>query len=248
MEKLTFTKKEFKILMEVVATASKDNVRPILQCINFNSNEVVSLDGYRLKIRKHEQRLEGNYNIHKDDIKALIKEIKSNYNTIEFQFNNDYVSIWLDSVYVRDIELKQGNYINYKSLLPQDFKTCLTRQYSVFNSNTILDIINKAKCTVILDINKEGITIQDHSINWIDKKNNVYEVVQGLNINSYISLDDELTGDNIKIAFNSKYLKDALKDYKKSNCNIKFVTAVSPCLITDNENRVDLVLPVRIVK
>lgn len=40
MEKLIFTKKEFKEVMEVLKATAKDDVRPILQGVNFNNNEV----------------------------------------------------------------------------------------------------------------------------------------------------------------------------------------------------------------
>ena len=63
MEKLIFTKKEFKEVMEVLKATAKEDIRPILQGVNFNNNEVVALDGYRLMLRKIDLQLKGNYTI-----------------------------------------------------------------------------------------------------------------------------------------------------------------------------------------
>lgn len=83
MEKLIFTKKEFKEIMEVLKATAKDDVRPILQGLHFERNNIVALDGYRLMIRKNDNILDGVYNIHRDYIKIMINTVKQYKNNIE---------------------------------------------------------------------------------------------------------------------------------------------------------------------
>ena len=64
IETMVFNKKEFKEAMEIITGTAKDEARPILQCLHFEKNNIVALDGYRLMIRKNSNILNGLYNIH----------------------------------------------------------------------------------------------------------------------------------------------------------------------------------------
>lgn len=60
----------------------------------------------------------------------------------------------------------------------------------------------------------------------------------------------EMQGEDLQIAFNSKYLLDVLKNMEEENIQIKLTSGVSPCIIK-NKNNDDceyLVLPVRMAK
>ena len=121
MEKLIFTKKEFKEIMEVLKATAKDDVRPILQGVNFNNNEVVALDGYRLMLRKINLQLKGNYTIHRNDLKEVLKAVKRDTEYIEITFNPDVVIFKVDDKEKFVFNVLQGSYINYKSLMPSEF-------------------------------------------------------------------------------------------------------------------------------
>ncbi len=57
-----------------------------------------------------------------------------------------------------------------------------------------------------------------------------------------------LQGDDLQIAFNSKYLLDVLKTMEDNEVVLEFSSSVSPCIIKNTEinNCTYLVLPVRL--
>ncbi|MPN60579.1 hypothetical protein SDC9_208308 [bioreactor metagenome] len=67
--------------------------------------------------------------------------------------------------------------------------------------------------------------------------------------NETLTIEDtikcKLRGKDLEIAFDTKYLMDAIKNYKELKFNL--ISSVQAVLITD-EYKTDLVLPVRIKK
>ena len=63
-------------------------------------------------------------------------------------------------------------------------------------------------------------------------------------------VDIDLQGEEIEIAFNSKYLLDVLKNMDEENVEIQMTSSVSPCVIKAQNTEIYkyLVLPVRLVK
>lgn len=60
----------------------------------------------------------------------------------------------------------------------------------------------------------------------------------------------ELQGDNIEIAFNSRYLLDVLKNVEDEKVVLQMTSSVSPCVIKAEQSDLYeyLVLPVRLMK
>ena len=60
----------------------------------------------------------------------------------------------------------------------------------------------------------------------------------------------KLQGDEIQIAFNSRYLLDVLKNMEEDEVVLKMTSSISPCVIEEknNENAKYLVLPVRLMR
>ena len=59
-----------------------------------------------------------------------------------------------------------------------------------------------------------------------------------------------MQGDEIQIAFNSRYLLDVLKNMEEDEVVMKMTSSISPCVIEEvnNENAKYLVLPVRLMR
>ena len=63
-----------------------------------------------------------------------------------------------------------------------------------------------------------------------------------------IDLDCEISGKDLMIAFNPKFLIDALKVIEDENVNLYMTNAKSPCFIRDNEEKyIYLILPVNFI-
>lgn len=240
MEKITLTKKEFKEVMEVLKATAKENIRPVLQGVNFNSNEVVGLSSYRLMLRKINTELKGNYTIHKDDLKQVLKAIDRNTKHIEITFNPDVAVFKIDNKEKFVFNVMQQDYINYKQLIPTKFNLDVTVE-----AKKIIDSIKPLRKNhyVILDISKDIINIKDIYYTKRDKQGNQEKIISTI-VNDFINCNT--VGDNKKIAFNNTFLKEALKNYKE-NIDMKIISPVAQMVITDNNKKLDVVLPVRLI-
>lgn len=240
MEKITLTKKEFKEIMEVLKATAKENIRPVLQGVNFNSNEVVGLSSYRLMLRKINTELKGGYTIHKDDLKQVLKAIDRNTKHIEITFNPDVAVFKIDNKEKFIFNVMQQDYINYKQLIPTEFNLAVTVE-----AKKIIDSIKPLRKNhyVILDISKDIINIKDIYYTKRDKQGNQEKIISTI-VNDFINCNT--VGDNKKIAFNNTFLKEALKNYKE-NIDMKIISPVAQMVITDNNKKLDVVLPVRLI-
>lgn len=243
----TIDREELNELLEVDYAVATDETRPILKGVHFNNDTVVALDGYRMALRKSKNmNLNASFTIPAECI-AAIRKAKSTKPVI-MVFNDKYVKFVIDDVEIT-ARLLEGNYINYESLIPQDHKTTFN-----IESEKMLEIINSYSKEVKfmkLFLDKEGIEIEadiqkcnkSKVLNAKGKHEIKYDYETIATIKD--RLDLEVKGDSLLIAFNPKYLKEALKC--KDRVKMQFRSPVSPVVITE-ENKLELVLPVRIAR
>ncbi|MBP3914466.1 DNA polymerase III subunit beta [Clostridium sp.] len=215
-----------------------ESTRPILQGILFEANEdrldLVALDGYRLAINTKilENPISENFSLIVDskcfqevakmlDTKGDVK-ISHSENHICFCFNNTVI-------YAR---LLQGTFINYNSLLPSEsvIKVKVPKD-ELADSIERASLVGKSDKTnlVKFEINDDTIVISSNS-----KLGKVTEEITA-----------EVKGENLKIAFNSKYVLDVLRVIDDKDITLEFNNSVSPCIIKNTEYKY-LLLPVRI--
>ncbi|HDK7179201.1 TPA: hypothetical protein PTW06_000991 [Clostridium botulinum] len=218
----TITIDELKHLLNCSYAMAKDEIRPILNGICINKNEFIALDGYRLALRK------GNFETKEPvivaaDLIKVINKVKYECN-VKIYYNDNYVKFKFGDFEIAGYR-QQGNYINYNSIIPEDYNTKVTLKIK-----PILDILkdykkNKFK-VVDLDFENDKLII---------KANNDIATIEE-------SIDIELQGKPLEISFNPDYLIDAFKNY--DNATLELINCVSPMVIKEN-NKLDLVLPVR---
>ncbi|MCR1933543.1 hypothetical protein NSA27_02350 [Clostridium tepidum] len=216
---------ELKHLLNCSYAMAKDEVRPALNGICINKSEFIALDGYRLALRK------GNFKTKEQVIVAadLIKVIKK----VKYDGN---VNIYYDDNNVKfqfgDLEVignrQQGEYINYNSIIPDYW-------------NTKVELETKPILNILKDYKKNKFDIVK-----LNFQND--ELVVKAN-NETASIEDKscinLQGQPLEIAFNIKYLIDCFKNYDVAALELS--SRVSPIVVKEN-NKLDLVLPVRLKK
>ncbi|OSA84087.1 hypothetical protein B2H84_03090 [Clostridium botulinum] len=218
----TMSMDELKYLLNCSYAMAKDEIRPILNGVCINNNEFIALDGYRLALRKGNFETKEPVIVAADLIKVINKvkyecnvKIYYNYNYVKFKFGD------LEIIGYR----QQGNYINYNSIIPEDYNTKVTLKIK-----PILDILKDYKknkfILVDLDFQKDKLIIKAN--------NEVATVEESINIG--------LQGIPLQISFNPDYLMDSFKNY--NNATLELINCVSPMVIKEN-NKLDLVLPVR---
>jgi DNA polymerase-3 subunit beta len=130
-----------------------------------------------------------------------------------------------------------GTYPDTSKIIPQTYKTEL-----VLDTKKIIDAIDRAylmsreEKTNIVRL----ITLEDGTIEISSSSTELGKVTEQLNVK-------ELNGDSLRIAFNSKYMLDALKVIDSEYIFIGFTGAMSPIIIkpTDHPHSLHLILPYR---
>ncbi|WP_294393280.1 DNA polymerase III subunit beta [uncultured Clostridium sp.] len=221
---------------------AQDETRPILQGILFevkNKNlNLVALDGYRLAIRSEflDSDIEIDVVIPGKTLNEVSKILEDVDDIVDITFTNNHILFNLEKTKIIS-RLLEGKFINYNSLLPQEHKLSINvNRQELQNSIERASLMAKDGNTnlIKLDIQQDNLIISSNS--------------QLGKVREEISI--KLQGDEIQIAFNSRYLLDVLKNMEEDEVVMKMTSSISPCVIEEknNENAKYLVLPVRLMR
>lgn len=221
---------------------AQDETRPILQGILFEIKDsnlnLVALDGYRLALRK--EIIESN-----NEISAVIpgktfnevaKILEDSNEIVNITFTTNHILFNMGQTKVIS-RLLEGEFINYESLLPKEHKILVSvDKQSLQNGIERASLMAKEGNSnlVKFDINYDTMVITSNS--------------QLGKVREEVAI--EMQGEDVQIAFNSKYLLDVLKNMEEDKIKIELTSSVTPCIIKNqNSNSSEyLVLPVRIAK
>lgn len=219
-----------------------DDSRPILKGCLLEVKEdymtAVALDGYRLAISKtavKEQK--GNINIivpgkTLTEISRILSESQDEIK-VNVQKNNILFDLGHTTITTRLIE---GEYLQYNKIIPVNYNTNI-----VIKKNDLEDGLDRASLIVR---NKKNnylkLSIGNNSI--VIKSNSEFGSIRE-------SLACTLEGRDIEIAFNSKYLFDALNKIKEDYIRIEFTSSNAPAVIKPIEGDAFkyIILPVRLL-
>lgn len=243
--KFTLNSKDFTLMInETKMAISQDISKPILTGalmeVNENSVTMVALDGYRMAISEH--KIETGV---KDSKKVVIpgktlNDVSSilGSNNLDIQFSTDvndkYLCVEFEDVKIIS-RLLEGEYIEYRKLLPAEFKTEISVSRLAF-----LNAIERATI------------LAAHEKNSLVKFSITDDFIQATTNSSMGDLSEQVdidkTGDSLNIAFNSRYLTEALRALSCEHVTLKFTTNLNPCTIYPQDDRdyVYLLLPIRL--
>jgi DNA polymerase-3 subunit beta len=171
-------------------------------------------------------------------LNAVIKELNQevsigfNQNSISFSYDTEYGKIVINS------KLIEGNFPEYKEVIPPKFKTSLNVSKKPFlNAIKRVSLLSKSKelsGVVIFDISKNKLVIE--SI-----ESEIGKAKEELVISNF-------KGEPLNIAFNSKFLEDMLNKIKEDELKLSFIDSDSPlkCEVENKEEFLYLLMPVRI--
>ena len=233
-------------LKKVIFAINEKEKRKVLTgvCMFINNNQLtfVATDSYRLA--KKEYQITNDFKIG-DEISNIIvpfkilneisKVIVGEEENIKLFFNDKKLTVVIGNLEI-NTKLIDGKYPNIESVIPKDFKNILkiNRQTLINSVKTATVISDDYLSTVVkLTISKKE-TLLTFSSNEIgDYEERI--------------TNDGFEGEAIKIAFNSKYLTDALQVYGCETVEIKMNNSNSSVLVCDETEPsiTQLVLPVR---
>ena len=203
-----------------------------------NVAKFVTLDGHRMSIRNIE--LMGEYEDQKcvvpiKSLQEVMRIIDSDtQKNVNIYFSKDHILFEFDRTLVLS-RILDGEFFRIKSMLSNDYDTKVNvsrlKLQSAIEQSMILIRENEHK-PMILDIENGMLKLSvNSSLGFMDAKVNI-----------------EKSGSDLKIAFNPKFLVDALKVIDDDFVNIYFTNAKSPCFIRDDKNTYTyLILPVNFI-
>ena len=237
-------KKVFKEIINQTAFASStQETRPVFTGINFKINddkmECTATDSYRLAkktiILSEKVSNEINIIIPTKNLLELVKMISDDDDEIELHIFNNKIIFKFDSIIMMS-RLINGTYPDISKLIPETFaitmKVNLNKYYDAIDRASLLT--NESEKNTIKFESKENEAIISSNIPEIGYVEEKVDIIKEM-------------ADDIKIAFSSKYMLDALKSLDCEEIELMFNGDVKPIIIKNpaNDNLIQLILPIR---
>lgn len=229
-------------IRQTVFATIQDETRPALSGVLFeienNKISFVALDGYRLALRQLPMDS-------KEHIKIIVpgrilieinKILDESDDSLKIAIAPGHVMFSIEDTVIYS-RLLEGQFLNYKEIIREDHKTSLT-----INKRELQNSLERASLLAKEEkANLVKLTIKDGEMN-INSNSEIGDVNE--------TIQTEIEGEELSIAFNSRYILDGIKIIESEEIELKFMGSLNPCIINpvDDENYTYLVLPVRLAQ
>ena len=232
-----------KMISQTIFAVSDNESRPIHTGALFETSDgqltIVAVDGYRLALRREPLENDGiedlSFVVPGTALNEVEKIASSGDEMIKITLGTKHIMFSIGDTLLISRRL-EGEFLNYKSSIPQSAKYQLTVE----------------KDELISAVERVSLIISD-------KLKNPVRCVFGdgvVNLYSATSLgkaSDECAiegnGEELEIGFNDRYLIDALKAAPNDKVNLELNTGITPCIISptgEETNFLYMILPVRL--
>lgn len=230
-----------KVTFAIALQESRQALTGCLMEITRDELRLVGLDGFRLAL----QRMHDDFVLPDgvEKISAIVPGRVMNELAHIMEDDSGMVTFHLDQTHLMAVmgsttvvtSLLAGEYINYRQILPTAWLTRVT-----VKRRELQDAIERASLMA-----KEG---KNNLIRMKASQNNLRITSMSELGDVLEELDANLEGEDIEIAFNSRYISDVIKNVDEECCTLCMNSNVSPCIISplDGDSYLYLVLPVRV--
>ncbi len=231
-----------EMIHQTIFAVSTDETRPILNGSFFQSEgkavEMVAIDGFRLAMRKIAlEEVVGSlkFIIPGKVLHEVGRILSTTKEMVDIYPSNN--NILFDTGKVKIVSrLIQGEYMNYKGIIPQTAETTVTVAPAA-----LLDAIERASLIITTDDKRYPVrlTITDDDTLIISANTEMGTLRE--------EIDITMSGSKIDIDFNPRYFIDALKVIEEDEISIVFNGTMGPCVLKpmDSDEFAYLVLPLR---
>lgn len=230
-----------KILQRIVPFTGQDESRPALTGAYIEARDnkltMVATDSFQLSMQSMSLKIpcdEIKTIIPGKTIGELLRMTEKGDGTVRLVFTRTHLRV--DMGYSRLVSrLIEGNYIDYKRILPQSAKIrCSAEKEDVYYCMDRLQLVSReGNNSIVMRLGSENISVS----------------ARGSNGESNDEIPVQLSGEELEIAFNPKYIMNALKGIDDERIYMEFNSSVNPCKIrgVTNEDSIYLVVPMRLV-
>lgn len=232
------------IVLQTSFAISQQESRPILTGINFKINknilECVATDSYRLakKIIELDISLDNELNIviPGKNLIELSKILNEDNGLIEMHIFSNSILFKFDNILFQS-RLLNGTYPDTSKLISLDSELKITA-----DTNELYNVIDRAS---LLTSEKEKNVIKMENIKNELIISSTSQEIGRIEEKMIIKKDND---NEIKIAYSSKYMMEALRALKSDNITMYLNGEVKPIIIKDpnNDNLIQLVLPIKL--
>lgn len=225
---------------QTIITASSDSTRPVLTGVYWHSFEgslyLAATDGYRLSERRLvETTSEVAAIIPTTTLQEVLRTISDDVSEVDILFDETQVRFRLGESEVTS-RLIDGNYPDYRQLIPASSETVVTLNASEFGRVTKIAglFARESGGSVTLTADKEKQELSIHSI------------ASELGENTSTATA-EVTEDG-QVTLNSRYLSDALSVIDGGTIIFRFSGKLAPCVLTAKGDTVDykhIIMPLK---
>jgi DNA polymerase-3 subunit beta len=240
---IVITQNKFKeMIKQTIFAVSTDEIRPILTGVLFEVEgdkiSMVALDGFRMAVKNCSVINDTTFKsvIPGKSLAEIGKILDDTEEPVNIYFSKNQIIVQVQDTIVIS-RLLEGEFINYKQIIPNDYKIQITVPTSHLIEScerAALFARDSSNNMIKFEINDDVMSIRSNSQN-----GDVQEEVK-----------IKKQGEDIEIAFNAKYFMDVLKVIESDDITIEFTTNISPSILRplDDTGYLYLILPTRFKK
>lgn len=230
------------MINKIYFCAAQEDTRPVLKgcSIDLKENTLtgVASDGYRMALCKKTIDYKGEERkiiVPARSLNEIAKQLDESEDIVKVNIERNHLMVTIGSTRIVT-RLIDNEYINYNKIIPAEFTTeVIVDKKALERSLDRASIVTKAdkKSIVKLDVKEKSLNINAKS----DESSN----------NENIEVN--LTGKDLVIGFNARYIIDSLRAISDNFVKLKFNTSTAPGIIvpTDSDEYLYLILPIRIL-
>ncbi|MEG1994198.1 MAG: DNA polymerase III subunit beta [Oscillospiraceae bacterium] len=225
-----------QVLFAIATTDSKPVHTGALFDIKDNSLTLVSVDGYRLAMRKEPIETAENLSfiVPGKTLSEVSKLLNDQEKNVIIKLTKKHILFSVDN-YVVVSRLLEGDFLDYNSAIPKETTTTV-----IVSTKEFIDSIERTSL-LISDRLRSPLKI--------DFLENMIKLSCNTNLGkAYDEFSCEIDGSSVEMGFNNKYILDALRACDCDKVMLKINGALSPMKVvpTEGESFLFLVLPVRL--
>lgn len=225
---------------QTIITSSNDNTRPVLTGVYWHSFKgflhLAATDGYRLSERRLvKTKSELAAIIPTTTLQEVMRTITDDVNEVDMLFDETQVRFRVGESEITS-RLIDGNYPDYRQLIPETSETSISLETSDFTRITKIAglFARESGGSVTLTADKDKQTLAIHSI--------ASEIGENTS-----SAPATVTNDG-QVTLNSRYLSEALSVIDSPTVEFRFSGKLAPCVLTANKDNINykhIIMPLK---